>query len=766
MTSSPTLSLCLILKNEEKNLPRLLDSVEGLMDEIVVVDTGSTDRTKEIAESRGCKVYDFEWVDSFEKARNFAFSHATMDYILWLDGDDELHNKEAFLQWKLHCMQHADVFLATYHYALKDGVPIISFMRERVFKRSLKPTWQYDIHEGIILKPDWKFDYATSWAVNHLRDAEDVKADRSRNIKIIEKIKAKKGLDARLQFYYGKELFEAGRPHESIPEFDRAIESDKIEPHDKILAYQYVAYSCVLIGDSIKDEFRDEKHRWYKKAIAYDLDGLKQDPTRAEFYVNAGDSYLKMGDLVKAKPFYAAAKNCLTPQLMGSKVAAAVYSFKEFYGELPALQLAKINLNLGLIPEALSESNDCYEKHKNEEAKNLIEQLNSIKKLVTLDGHQEQTEDIVISCPPNQAYPFDEEIYKTKPLGGSETALVQMARHLKIKTGRTVKVFNVRETDLVSESGVEYISNGKANDYFSKNKPHTHIAWRHNVRLTNAPSYLWGHDLITPTVENVNNFDKMLCLSEFHKSYTMGRSGVPAEKIIITRNGIDAKKLDVERKPKNPNKIVWMSSPDRGLDKAMLVCDEVLKENPDIELHVYYGIENLYKYGPHMAELADKLKAMMAWRPYVKYHGFTEQSQMYQEVSDAVVWCHPCNFIETFCITALEMLALGIFPVTRRLGALANTLAEAEANHQAIMLEHDAITEVEIKAYATAVSRVLKEKLWRIVKLDKSSHDWSTVADEWIEFMNLEQHKAGTTKWWAEKYGPEGPITMDVAAGT
>jgi len=87
-------------------------------------------------------------------------------------------------------------------------------------------------------------------------------------------------------------------------------------------------------------------------------------------------------------------------------------------------------------------------------------------------------------------------------------------------------------------------------------------------------------------------------------------------------------------------------------------------------------VENLYKYG--LKDLADKLKSMMASRPFVKYHGFTEQNKMYRDVADAVIWLHPCNFIESYCITALEMLALGIYPVTRRLGALQTTLADAE----------------------------------------------------------------------------------------
>ena len=68
-----TFSLCMIVKNEERVLERCLNSIADLMDEIIIVDTGSTDRTKEIASNYTDKIYDFEWVNDFSKARNFSF---------------------------------------------------------------------------------------------------------------------------------------------------------------------------------------------------------------------------------------------------------------------------------------------------------------------------------------------------------------------------------------------------------------------------------------------------------------------------------------------------------------------------------------------------------------------------------------------------------------------------------------------------------------------------------------------------------------------
>ena len=87
----PELSLCMIVKNEEKHLERCLSSVKDVADEIVIVDTGSTDRTIEIAEPFDAKVFHFIWVADFSAARNFALSKCSGDWILYLDADEELN---------------------------------------------------------------------------------------------------------------------------------------------------------------------------------------------------------------------------------------------------------------------------------------------------------------------------------------------------------------------------------------------------------------------------------------------------------------------------------------------------------------------------------------------------------------------------------------------------------------------------------------------------------------------------------------------------
>jgi tetratricopeptide (TPR) repeat protein len=105
----------MIVKNEEENLPRLLTSIKGLANEVIVVDTGSKDDTVRIAEEAGAKVCHFPWCDDFSAARNESLKHATKDFILWLDADDEVKETEHHkIRAHLRKYPGAGVYLRTY----------------------------------------------------------------------------------------------------------------------------------------------------------------------------------------------------------------------------------------------------------------------------------------------------------------------------------------------------------------------------------------------------------------------------------------------------------------------------------------------------------------------------------------------------------------------------------------------------------------------------------------------------------------------------
>ncbi len=89
--TAPRVSLCMIVKDEQERISGCLESVRGLVDEIIVVDTGSADRTEQTARSCGAKVFSFPWTDNFAEARNESLRHATGDWIIFLDADERLN---------------------------------------------------------------------------------------------------------------------------------------------------------------------------------------------------------------------------------------------------------------------------------------------------------------------------------------------------------------------------------------------------------------------------------------------------------------------------------------------------------------------------------------------------------------------------------------------------------------------------------------------------------------------------------------------------
>lgn len=110
-------------KNEERILKRCLDSVRDLVDEIIIVDTGSTDATKWIAAGYTDKIYDFTWNDDFSAARNFAFSKATKEYIYSADADEVLseENRRRFRLLKETLLPEIEIVQMKYGNQLQNG---------------------------------------------------------------------------------------------------------------------------------------------------------------------------------------------------------------------------------------------------------------------------------------------------------------------------------------------------------------------------------------------------------------------------------------------------------------------------------------------------------------------------------------------------------------------------------------------------------------------------------------------------------------------
>lgn len=235
-----TVSLCMIVKNEEDVLARCLDSVADLMDEIIIVDTGSTDKTTDIACRYTDKVYFFDWIDDFSAARNFSFSKATMQYCMWLDADDILEEnaREQLRELKQTMSDSIDVVMMKYHISFDEGGnPVFSYYRERLLKNSPVYRWAGAVHEAIT--PCGEIIYSDI-AVSHKKMGS---GDSDRNLRIFEKLIAKgEVLQPREQFYYARELYYHKRYREAEQGFEIFLSMPNGWVENRIEACRFLAF--------------------------------------------------------------------------------------------------------------------------------------------------------------------------------------------------------------------------------------------------------------------------------------------------------------------------------------------------------------------------------------------------------------------------------------------------------------------------------------------------------------------------------------------
>ena len=242
-----TISLCMIVKNEEKLLGRCLESVKDIVDEIIIVDTGSNDNTKTIANKFTNLVYDFKWVDDFSKARNYSFSKASKDYILWLDADDILLEEDRLklLNLKNTLTNNIDIVMMKYNVGFdEDGNVNFSYYRERLLKRAKSFTWVSPIHEVIV--PFGNIYYSDICITHKSIHSNHTK----RNLKIFEKIMTYSTLDARQSYYYARELMYDNQYFKAIDKFNEFLNMKNAWIENKLNAYLDLSACYKELGDS------------------------------------------------------------------------------------------------------------------------------------------------------------------------------------------------------------------------------------------------------------------------------------------------------------------------------------------------------------------------------------------------------------------------------------------------------------------------------------------------------------------------------------
>ncbi len=291
-----TISVCLIVKNEEKVLERCLSSLKCIADEFVVVDTGSQDATKEIAERFGAKVYDLEWQDDFAAARNHAFSKCSCDYIYSADADEVIDekNQDRFVRLKSALDPSVDIvqFLYTNQLEYNTTYNFDSELRPKLYRRLRSFVWEGEVHERVRLDP-----------VIFDSDIEIIHKPSSlhsgRDFEIFKKvIRNKGGLDARLLDMYLRELAVSGEDKDftdAMEYVSGALEKESDAPRIKDELYVLMR-ACRVAGDN-------------EGFMKYSLRALALGDVTSETAFELGERYRLAGDMAEARMWYYNAAN-------------------------------------------------------------------------------------------------------------------------------------------------------------------------------------------------------------------------------------------------------------------------------------------------------------------------------------------------------------------------------------------------------------------------------------------------------------------------
>lgn len=739
-------SVCMIVKNEIGQIESCLKSIRPYVEEIVVVDTGSSDGTYDIIK-KYADIYEIFTdcndsegrIASFSVARQRSFDLATKPWVFWIDGDDEVQgaeklneivsrldkdrgNSPAFIMFPYEYSHDEHGNVSCYHY------------RERIITPKNSFHWIGPVHE--VLNPDVPGTMCVQSdliKIVHRRTQSKKTVEPNRNLRILKAHYGKVGeSDVRQLYYLGLEYGNIGDIGNSIKFHKRYVELSGWDD-EKFLACMKIAEHYQSGGnydDSIQWALKaltvregwseayfslaksyyfmaqrggpDSKRNW-QKCVHFSRLGLQLPPTKTILFVNPLErdyeihKYLNFalnetGDVDGALESVEKALS-VRPSDEGLLLNKKVY--KNFLLKNRIRKDAEELVNLGVFSKEQNESINVTINSDGKVIKNELKEIKLVETKLkespinkTEDSNHIQISgkklDIVFYVGPGPEN-WDPKTVEERGIGGSETAVYEMAKHLT-KRGHKIRVYGDCPSSEGIYDGVNYInhtsfSNVSCDVLITSRRPHVvDNSWEIKAKAV----ICWVHDTGLGTSLNHQRalrIDKFLTLSQWHKDFFMSQyKFIHPSQVLVTRNGINLDKFNVNVE-RNPHRAVYSSSPDRGMEIAVRCWPRIREKIPNAELHVYYGFQTWEVSArsindKNQLDLIQRLKDMLEdhKKHGVFFHGRVNQKELAIEFLKSGVWAYPTWFTESSCITAMEAQAAGLRIVTSPIAALNETV--------------------------------------------------------------------------------------------
>jgi len=712
----------MIVRDVEKVILFTLKSCIDIVDKFYICDTGSNDKTisiiKDFFKDKEDKLFLFEekWIDDFSHSRNQVLDkideHEQSDdvYILSLDANDQVINETNLIE---HLKKNPDQDIYWLQHEWDDVRGKISYLSTRLFKRNPQFRYVGRIHEYMKLKEETEenklkttdqiIDNCVIYQ-NRTIDVTDLNEHTTsprlfRDYKILSEEIKKDEKDSRSLFYLAQTCYFMNNYKEAKIYYEKRMQmndaKNKDETYHSILKFAICCYRLKEPWETI------ESYLWMAHQYIFNLQqkNPKNQIMDIEPLMIIASEYYAKG-LFKLAYQYAEGAIEIQMPLKTLPVDSSIYNFKRWL--ILAKCAEKMNENqIGfnacnnalLSNEAKSVQNLLLKSKLEPDEKVLvdnIEDLNTLRKYfrTNLDNsYFKLSEDkpLFVLFGGSSYRKWNGNSIKTGVgLGGAETSGVKIAEEM-VKLGYKVMVF--ADTDeRVTINDVEYM---KLTDYEGFIKTH-HIDVLVVLRFSQAIKYgyniksvyLWLQDIdfIGDKFQYHDSLKGIITLCNTHAEY-FRKKHLPESLYHIVKvigNGVDLDRFhDLNEKRKIKNRFIYSSCPTRGLEYLLEIWNDIKKIIPDAKLHIYSDFDNNYAQKfESIQKLGKEIKTKKYTERDIVYCGRVDQNKLAKEIMLSEYWLYPTAFPETYCITALEMMAGGVTPICSDYWALSEIIGK------------------------------------------------------------------------------------------
>lgn len=742
---------------QHEDFERLLSSLEGKVDGVFVAWNGAPQDMPTIKDGRfgEAVVEKFLWEDDFAKARNQAFAMIPTDrydWIVWLDVDDTL---EGDLRGMIADLKPTTqgVFLL-YDYGQDDvsGVTLVKLWRERVLRADSTWQWKWTIHETCHGAPGTVYTRREDVYIKHHRDAkgDDYDSRRARNRRIITRARKENPDEPRYDYYMANELYAEAHTLDDVAdraevvnaacELYRRFIMKTVWDDDAYTANSRMAELFRLVGD-------------HNASLDAELQGIKVYPTWPNAYVGMAQSFIALTDWNKAKYWLdiAIERACEPVTAQVVEPLTAQYT--------PLVLRSMVNDHLGDLKAALNDADAAYQIRPNPA---LDESMMDLKDRIENPQKHAVPEPVKRRAPKAKSIAFVARplfepwhpLYEAEHgAGGAETCVMRLAPILA-ERGWDVFVFGTPGEHAGEHEGVTYadamdwspsepfhvtVSSRAPEVFASPVKSKKKLLWVHDVNMgPEAFETEWG--------DVTSSIDTVIALTGWHARHLDHLYPGIGPKTTIIPNGIVPSRFP-EWGNRAKDRFVWSSSPDRGLDILLGMWPSILEKWPNAYLKIFYGWESIDKIcevaPPAMANYLREFKEGVMWlferTTNAEWVGRVPQSRLAVEMTQADYWAYPTYFMETFCITALEMQMAGVIPITTPLAGLTETVGPKAKKLQVPGWPNNVSFQ---KSFISRVDEVLSMPAAELDTIRKNGrnyaalYSWERIADRWEEALS------------------------------